>query len=130
MQRSAQSSIDEEKSSPDNKVDIEEANSTVKRHNIFHTILHSALPPPEKTAKRLGQEGFVAIAAGGETCSRMLTLAIYYVLANRDRVLAPLMQELTTVMPTPDIQPELKALEQLPYLVRLSRPPPPLTTPD
>lgn len=122
MQRSAQAAIDEESSSSVNeKLDLEETEEsdmlTTSRHNIFHTILRSPLPPQEKGPKRLGQEGFVAIAAGGETCSRMLTHAIYYILANKDRVMPMLRQELMQVMPTPDVQPELKTLEDLPYLV-------------
>ena len=39
---------------------------TTERHNIFHTCLESSLPPHEKRANRLGQEGFVAIAAGAK----------------------------------------------------------------
>ena len=90
MQRSAQAAIDEESSSVNEKLELEETEEsdilTTNRHNVFHTILRSALPPQEKGPKRLGQEGFVAIAAGGETCARMLTHAIYYILANKDRV--------------------------------------------
>lgn len=120
MRQVAQSAIDEESGSPaDEKPEVAENTTppTTKRHNIFHTILQSSLPPPEKEPKRLGQEGFVAIAAGGETCGRMLTNALYYILTDKDRVMPLLAQELKEVMPTPDVQPELKALEQLPYLV-------------
>ena len=75
----------------------------VNRHNIFQTILRSSVPPQEKTAKRLGQEGFVAIAAGGEICGRMMTDALYHTLANKDQVMPILAKELAEVMPTPDI---------------------------
>lgn len=91
----------------------------MKRHNIFHTVLKSNLPAPEKLPKRLGQEGFVAIAAGGETCGRMLTNGVYYTIANKERVWSQLKEELWQVMPTLEVQPDLKALEQLPYLVLL-----------
>ncbi|KAL9634621.1 MAG: hypothetical protein Q9164_003980 [Protoblastenia rupestris] len=121
MRRSAQLAIDEESSSVDTKIEVESPQKPVKHHNIFHTILNSSLPPPEKTEKRMGQEGFVAIAAGGETCGRMMTLAIYYVLADKDRLMPMLMQELVSVMPTTDIQPQLKALEQLPWLTGIIR---------
>ena len=123
MRSSAQAAIDEESSSIDDEIERIQTQKSVKRHNVFHTIIHSSLSPQEKTSKRLGQEGFVAIAAGGETCGRMMTLAIYYILANRDRVMPMLEQELRQVMPTPEIQPDLNALEQLPWLV--STPPPP-----
>jgi len=49
----------------------------------------------------------------------MMSTAVYYILANKDRVMPMLTQELMEVMPTPDVQPELKALEHLPYLVRI-----------
>ena len=123
MRRSAQSAIDEEASSfsVDEKPNLEESEKSVtsatKRHNIFRTILQSSLPPQEKAPKRLAQEGFVAIAAGGETCGRMMSNALYYILANKDRVMPMLTQELMEAMPTPNVQPELKTLEQLPYLV-------------
>lgn len=122
MRQSAQSAIDEMTSYPSNPKAKEADKSLlpiVNRHNIFHTCLKSSLPLREKTSKRLGQEGFVAIAAGGETCGRMMTNAIYYILANRDRVMPPLMEELMSVMPTRDTQPLLRDLEQLPYLVSL-----------
>jgi cytochrome P450 len=131
MRRSAQSAIDDVESSSlvDEKPNSDKTENSVvpgtKRHNIFHTILQSSLPPQEKTQKRLGQEGVVAIAAGGETCGRMMSNALYYVLANKERVMPLLQQELLSVMPTPDTQPELKSLEQLPYLVRTTIPPHP-----
>ena len=127
MRSSAQAAIDEESSSTDDKTELVRTQDSVKRHNVFHTIIHSALPPQEKTSARLGQEGFVAIAAGGETCGRMMTLAIYYILANRDRVMPMLERELRQVMPTLETRPDLNALEQLPWLV--STPPPPASHP-
>lgn len=121
MRWSAQAAIDEEsRSALHEKLRLEKTEQPAERHNIFRTVLHSSLPPQEKTSQRLGQEGFVAIAAGGETCGRMLTLAIYYILANRDRIMPMLTMELEAVMPTPETQPELKALEQLPWLVRIN----------
>jgi hypothetical protein len=124
MRRSAESAIDDQSSSSSSikeQPNLAKTEKSVlpatKRHNIFHTILQSSLPPQEKTPKRLGQEGFVAIAAGGETCGRMMSNALYYILANKDHVMPMLAQELTEVMLTPDVQPELKALKQLPYLV-------------
>ncbi len=125
MRQSAQFTIDEA-SSPlgHKKPDFENTGKSglpaEGRHNIFRTILQSSLPPQEKSSKRLGQEGFVAIAAGGETCARMLSNGLYYIHANKDRVLPTLLQELMEVMPAPNVQPDLKALEQLPYLVGAS----------
>lgn len=121
MQKSASIAIDEWESTLDKSAleDTESSQvSTMNRHNIFQTILKSSLPPQEKTPKRLGQEGFVAIAAGGETCGRMMTNALYHILANKERVMPVLAKELAEVMPTPEIQPQLKDLERMPYLVR------------
>ncbi|KAI4212437.1 MAG: hypothetical protein LQ351_004870 [Letrouitia transgressa] len=113
-----QHSIDIKKKDINIREGLESASS---RHNIFHTILESSLPAEEKTAQRLGQEGFVAIAAGGETCARMMSNAIFYILANRDHVLPTLAQELEEVMPTLTCRPELKTLERLPYLTAVIR---------
>lgn len=121
MRQAAQSAIDEEPASlqvAEGSKEEEFLLPIIDHHNIFHTVLKSSLPPSEKTSKRLGQEGVVAIAAGGETCARMMTNAFYYILANKERVMPPLMAELKSVMPTPDVVPELRSLEQLPYLVR------------
>jgi cytochrome P450 len=113
MRLSADAAIAEEAALSPN----EEAKGTIgaSSHNIFRTILNSSLPLAEKEAKRLGQEGFVAIAAGGETCGRMLTRAIYYVLENKERVMPPLMKELRSVMHAKDTVPILSELERLPY---------------
>ncbi|KAI4159386.1 MAG: hypothetical protein LQ342_006642 [Letrouitia transgressa] len=119
MHRSAQSYIDQ--TIHDSKKTESTIESIAEYHNIFRTILQSSLPPQEKTPERLGQEGFVSIAAGGETCGRMLTNAIYYIIANKDRVMPSLAHELAAVMPNPDVQPELQALEQLPYLTGVIR---------
>ena len=97
---------------------------TIERHNIFHTCLQSSLPPAEKSPERLGQEGFVAIAAGGETCGRMLTNALFHILTNKDRVMPGLKKELFEIMPTPEIRPDWQDLERLPYLVRIPPSPP------
>ena len=122
MRQSAQFALDEVSSPLGDKIpDFENTGESglpaKERHNIFRTILQSSLPPEEKSSERLGQEGFVAIAAGGETCARMLSNGLYFIYVNKDRVLPTLLQELMEVMPAPDVQPDLKALEQLPYLV-------------
>lgn len=122
VRRAAQSAIDEVPASFQDDEDSKEEESlllpTIKRHNIFHTVLNSSLPSPVKTPTRLGQEGFVAIAARGETCARMMSNAFYYISTNWERVVPTLMAELKTVMPTPEVVPDLRCLEQLPYLVR------------
>ncbi|KAG9243560.1 cytochrome P450 [Calycina marina] len=84
--------------------------------DIFHEILSSAgMPAEEKTSRRIGQEGFLIMAAGGETTARTLTVATFHLLANKD-VTAQLKEELKSVMPEPESQVELKILERLPWL--------------
>lgn len=121
MQKPASIAIDKGESTLD-KSALEDTKrsqfSLVNRHDIFQTILRSSLPPQENTSKRLGQEGFVAIAASGETCGRIITNVLYHILVNEDRVMPILAKELAEVMPTPDVQPNLKDLERMPYLLR------------
>lgn len=64
----------------------------------------------------MGEEGFVAIAAGGETTGRTLAAATYYLLSNRTAC-AKLKAELKMAMPNQKRVPKLKELEQLPWLV-------------
>ena len=86
--------------------------------NIFHSILsHKGLDTSEKQFKRIAQEGFVAIAAGGETTGRALTTATFFILANSERILPRLQQELRQVMPHPEDRPSLHELQKLPWLV-------------
>ena len=93
---------------------------TKKSHNnIFRTILSSGLPGPDKQAARIAQEGFVVIAAGSDTTSRVLTNATYHVLANKSRLLPRLQQELVEAMPDFDSQPSLKTLESLEFLTAI-----------
>lgn len=87
--------------------------------DIFDAILDSSLPDPEKQQKRIAQEGFVVMAAGVSTTSRVLANATYYLLADRERLLPRLGEELHSVMPKVDSEVNLKALEPLEWLVRL-----------
>jgi cytochrome P450 len=90
---------------------------------IFSSILSSRiLPPEEKTTNRIAQEGFVIVVAGGETTARVLTMATFHLLANRDSALLRLRSELTLAMPDKTTRVSIKTLEQLPWLVS-SNPP-------
>ncbi|KAB8288832.1 hypothetical protein EYC80_010735 [Monilinia laxa] len=82
---------------------------------LFDAILDSSLPPHEKSAGRLADEGFVVVVAGGETAARTMTFALYHILANPP-VLERLLAEITTVMPKSSDVPPIKTLQQLPYL--------------
>ncbi|KAH7305262.1 putative flavonoid 3-hydroxylase [Stachybotrys elegans] len=85
--------------------------------NIFESILtNRALGKHEKHHKRMAQEGFVAIAAGGETTGRVLTTITFYILENKEHILPRLREELVTLMPDPEDRPSVSELKNLPWL--------------
>jgi len=88
---------------------------------IFQALLDSDLPPQEKTANRLQDEGSTLVAAGSETTAKSLSVITFYLLQDKAK-LEKLRQELRTVIPTPDSPVSLTALEKLPYLVGLITP--------
>ena len=94
--------------------------SSTSRANLFHCILSSSnLSAAEKDYRRIAQEAFVAIVAGGETTGRVLATGTFHILANRACVLPQLRLELRSIMPDPSTRPTLKELERLPWLVRI-----------
>ncbi|KAK5999201.1 Cytochrome P450 monooxygenase hepH [Cladobotryum mycophilum] len=87
------------------------------RQNLYQAILSSnVLPPAEKTAYRMAQEGFVSVGAGAETTAMVLTAATFHILTNHDQILLPLKEELNGIMTNRDINASLKDLERLPWL--------------
>lgn len=95
---------------------------------IFQALLDSDLPPEEKSADRLQDEGQTLVGAGSETTAKSLSVITFYLLDDKQK-LAKLRAELKTVMPTPTSDVSLTALEQLPYLVCLAMSSPALTYP-
>lgn len=65
----------------------------------------------------MADEAFTLIAAGGETTARIICLALFYVLADKDSIMPHLMEELVSVMPEKTMNPRLKDLENLSWLV-------------
>jgi hypothetical protein len=87
--------------------------------NVFSTILSSdSLPPSEKAAGRIAQEGVVLVAAGSETTARTMTTAIYFVLKDTHGLQARLEEELQRAIPDPSSRPTLAQLQSLSWLVR------------
>ena len=87
---------------------------------IFKSILSSHnLPAEDKQHKRIAQEGFVVLVAGGETTAQVLTHATFHLLTKKSTALAKLKVELANVMLDPNTRVELKVLEQLPWLASL-----------
>jgi len=87
-----------------------------KEHpTIFYEIIHSDLPPTEKTPKRLEGEAAAILGAGAVTTAWTLTVAIYH-LTVQPQKLELLRAEVRSVMPDPHQPAKLQQLEKLPYL--------------
>jgi len=82
---------------------------------IFYEIIHSDLPPPEKTPKRLEGEASAILGAGAVTTAWTLTVAMYHLAVQPER-LERLRAEIRSIMPDPHQPAKLQQLEQLPYL--------------
>lgn len=79
---------------------------------IFHDLLSSNLPPPEKSLPRLAEEGLTLVGAGTVTTAYTLSTISYHLLAN-PTALIRLRAELSTLRPG---RSNWQHLEQLPYL--------------
>lgn len=83
---------------------------------IFQAILDSDLPPEEKAADRLQDEGQTLVGAGSETTAKALSLITFYLLRDK-KLLQRLREELSTAPMEPGPGDLLPHLEKLPYLV-------------
>jgi len=82
---------------------------------MVHEIIHSNLPPADKTFNRIFEEIATVTGAGYETTASTLRLILYHVYANDD-ILQRLRKEIVSIStqsPEPFV---LRELEQLPYL--------------
>ena len=91
--------------------------STLTQRTIFEELRDSDLPPEEKSISRLTAEALTLIGAGSETTATTLATLTFYLLST-PRVLQKLTAELDTAIPDVRSPPQLRELEQLPYLVR------------
>jgi cytochrome P450 len=82
---------------------------------LSQAILNADLPHEERSQDRLAQDGFVAIAAGGDPPARTMTECTYYLLTNTI-ILKKLLQELDRLMPEVSVLAPMQNLEQSPYL--------------
>ncbi|KAL9017078.1 MAG: hypothetical protein Q9185_005589 [Variospora sp. 1 TL-2023] len=87
-----------------------------QRSSIFHSILLSDLPEPEKDPARLKREAFALLAAGTITTAGTMTLITYFVLANPtiEKRLREDLKEATACYPK-EI-PRWADLEKIPYM--------------
>ena len=86
-----------------------------RQPTMVHEIIHSNLPPADKTFNRIFEEIATVTGAGYETTANTLRLILYHVYANDD-ILQRIRKEIASISthsPEPFV---LKDLEQLPYL--------------
>ncbi|MCJ1353396.1 MAG: hypothetical protein MMC33_003382 [Icmadophila ericetorum] len=97
-------------------VETDEKKYKEKEHpTIFYEIIHSDLPPSEKTPTRLQKEAALILGAGAVTTAWTLTVALYHLTVNLQK-LERLQAEIRSIMPNPHQPAKLQKLEQLPYL--------------
>lgn len=94
-----------------------EYKETTSRPSMMQAFMDSpSLPESEKSPERIKGEAQIAIGAGTLTTTHALKAATYHILANPE-VKAQLMEELERCIPDLDSPPNLRQLEQMPYLM-------------
>jgi cytochrome P450 len=87
-----------------------------KQKTVLWELAHSdALPPSDKSVRRLAIEGHILLAAGFETTGNVLSHLMYGVLSD-PTIHSKLKEELNSAIPDPDNMPSHQVLEKLPYL--------------
>ncbi|KAL8729137.1 MAG: hypothetical protein Q9181_005110 [Wetmoreana brouardii] len=92
-----------------------EYKETTSRPSMMQAFMDSDLPESDKSPERIKAEAQIAIGAGTLTTTHALKAATYHILANPD-IHELLMEELEKGIPDPDSPPNLRSLEQMPYL--------------
>lgn len=92
-----------------------EAYRHVQHPTVFHEMLHSDLPPQEKTPERLFQEAQVIIGGGILTTSWALTVTGFHI-TNKPEIFHKLRAELLQALPDLMAPLDFVKLEKLPYL--------------
>jgi cytochrome P450 len=102
--------------------DASSAQSGAEKHGsptIVHEILKSNLPPADKTFSRVFDDVATTTGAGFETTASVLRLTLYHVFSDAD-ILSRLRAEVHSLQTGTDqssfVEPNLNALERLPYL--------------
>ncbi|KAL3473256.1 cytochrome P450 [Aspergillus californicus] len=87
-----------------------------RKRTIFYDILNSVvLLPEDKTQKRMAEEAFGMVVAGGYTTGKAMANLIYHLHAHPEW-LAKVREELDRVMPSPETPIKLADLQALPIL--------------
>jgi len=88
------------------------------RQSMIQAFMDSSLPECLKLPERIKAEAQIAIGAGTLTTTHALKAATYHILAN-PAIRKQLIEELEQRIPDPSSPPNLRALEQMPYLVAI-----------
>ena len=92
-------------------------NELTKFPSMLQAFMDSEqLPESQKSPERIKAEAQIAIGAGTLTATHALKVATYHILANK-HVHSKLMAELSDHFPDKDQPPNLRHLEQMPYLM-------------
>ena len=91
---------------------------TTSRPSMIQAFMDSDLPESEKQPERIKAEAQIAIGAGTLTTTHALKAGTYHILANPD-IHTRLMEELEKHIPDPQSPPNLRELEQMPYLTAI-----------
>ncbi len=91
---------------------------TTSRPSMIQAFMDSDLPEAEKEPERIKAEAQIAIGAGTLTTTHALKAGTYHILANPD-IRSRLMEELEKHIPDPKSPPNLRELEQMPYLTAI-----------
>ncbi|GAP88381.1 putative cytochrome P450 [Rosellinia necatrix] len=84
---------------------------------VYRSLLENeGLPPHERHYKRISHEAVTLMAAGGETTTSTFMTGVYFILANKDRILPKLREEIESVMHSSNSRPSVADLERLPWL--------------
>ena len=89
-----------------------------RKVDAYQAILGSSLPEPEKKPDRVAQEVLTLLVGGSATAMRVMSRIMFHVNSS-PYVLSRLKHELDAIMPTPNVHPELRVLEQQCYLVSI-----------
>ncbi|KAJ5921253.1 hypothetical protein N7466_009579 [Penicillium verhagenii] len=91
------------------------AGKRTKDGSIMEKVADSRLSAHLRGPERLADEAFSILVGGTETTGRSLSLGFFKILSDRV-VKEKMLQELRSLMPTPQSRPTWNQLEQLPYM--------------
>lgn len=98
------------------KEELEAGRKIQGQRTIFYELFtNEALPPEERTPRRLEAEGVSLVAAGSMTVAHTLSTIAFYLLAD-PKLLERLQDELASAIPDSHFRPTWAQLEKLPYL--------------